>query len=315
MKHRNLPVKKSGHGGKIIALLVILVFVFSCITLHRKEIRKKEAQTAVENIGNLITLDAQRSQSVDNWWMRTSLPATLETQALLNYRRDQVVTMLQKYRGISAETESLVTRFSKFNVGAFVDGTLRLLWENGVVPFVTPDAIAIYFVPEDAARKSLIYNPMWSSDHNGVIITALDIPEKLQVAILFHELGHAKRHNKTDGMKDSDVGSDERFREEVEMHQFGADILNSLSQGAYYKRIDEIIARKPREKRFEQVIASVTVEDARAFNAMFDCTGEAPSKILAAGYAFIIGFRFCEARDQGMKEKIGVYRWFEANLH
>lgn len=301
--------------GKIIALIFFAAFIFSCVALYRKDVRKKEAKVAVENIKNLIILDAQKSQSVDGWWMRTSLPATLETRALLDYKRDQVVAMLQKYRGISAETESLVARFTKFNMGAFVNGTFRLLQENGVVPFVTPDAIAIYFVPEDASRKSLMYNLMWNSDHNGVIMPAVDIPEKLQVAILLHELGHAKRHNRADGMRDSDAGSDERFQEEVEMHQFGADILNSLSQGAYYKRIDEIIARKPREKRFEQVVASVTAEDSRAFDAMFDCTGEAPSKILASSYACVIGFRFCETRGQGMKEKISVYRWFETNLH
>ncbi|HTE48787.1 MAG TPA: hypothetical protein VK675_02690 [Candidatus Paceibacterota bacterium] len=315
MRHRNKPAKnRPTCKVKLMTLFVTLTIALLWVAFHQKQIREQEEKKVIQVISDIIVIEAQKSQQIDHWWMRTQLPATAETMTLLENKKNEVLSKLHKYRSISAETESLVSRFNSFIPGAYVNGGFRFLNEHDSQPSYPTNSIGFFFVPEEMMRESLYYCPTWNSGINGIAMAALEMPEQLEVAILFHELGHAKRHNKIDGKPDSDAQSAERIQEEVEMTEFSGEILNQISHGAYHKYINEIIKRELKKNRFEQVIASITSDDCAVFNAMFGCSGEVPSKLLMVNCVYILGFRFCETRGKSMKEKIEVYNWFETNI-
>ncbi len=311
-KSRRHSVKKKWYQRvSLTGLSVISVVSFVAVSLW-KEARERQEKKDWSVVKNLIVIEAERSQIVDGWWIKTSPLATIETQQLLEKKKNEILGILQKNRGISAQTERIASRFKEFRTAVFIDGEVRHLNEKGIEVPLKATAIEICFMPEDRARRNLEYSFEWRPHMNTVVAPAYEYPEKLLAAILYHELGHALLHNKNDSGGHLVADSEEKvLAEEVLMHQFSGDILNSLTGGAYYRKIDEILQRRPTEKRFERILTAITAEDREAFDAMFGCVGkESPSKMLASNYCMIIGFRVCERCGLGVGGKIAVYNKF-----
>ncbi len=297
----------------------MLIIVALCLigTRYWKEAREWEERKIWNTIANLAVIDAQKSRSIDNWWIKTSnLSANIETKQLFEKKKNEVLSIIHNYRGVSAETEKISERFREFRLAVFVNGQSRYLLENGITPPLGTNGVDICFLSEEDARKLLFYSIAWRPDWNTVIIPAVSYPEKLLVSLLFHELGHAFRHNKNDaGGIVPDIDKEALAREEVEMHELSGEILNNLSNESYFRRIDQILARLPKERRFERVIASVTTEDSVAFYEIFGCAGtETPAKMVMSNTIRMIGFRHAERHELGIEGKIKVFREIERHL-
>lgn len=305
------PKKTRGRKTKHYWLTILLVCIPSLIVIPYfwKENQKKQERHVWSSIGNLVVVDAQKSHAIDRWWLLTEPPATLDTYELLRRKRNEVTETLNKYRTLSPQTEKIAKRFMEFGLSVFIRNEIRFLKENGVAPILGEKAVQICFLTEETARQRLIYSVSWRPDLNTVIIPGIEYPEKLRIALLFHELGHAFRHNKYDHGNRAVVSSKKDvILEEIEMHEFSADILNALTKGSYYRLIDEILLRRPREKRFERIAASITQKDKEAFDALCDCAGtELGSKMLATNYIMLIGFHHAERNGLGINGKISVF--------
>lgn len=293
-----------------------IIAVTLCLVATRlwKQANEREERKIWNTVADLATIDAQRSRTVDNWWMRTTNPpATMEVKQLLENKKDEVLSTIRNRRGISMETERIAARFQEFRLNIFVNDKAMHLNEDGITPSLGTNGIEISFVPEESARTILRYSLSWWPSWNMIIMPAINYPEKIRTALLFHELGHALRHNKNDhGMLAATHTKEGVLIEEIEIYQLNADILNAISQGKYYRLIDEILSRHVHERRFERIITSLTPQDKDAFDAMFDCRGtEVASKMIATQYITLIGFRHAEKNRLGMSGKVAVFKKVE----
>ncbi|MEN9621979.1 MAG: hypothetical protein RLZZ67_413 [Candidatus Parcubacteria bacterium] len=305
--------KKRGFSGWLIAALFVIACVLaSGYLVHKKSVRQKKEQ-AVKDYQDFTVIEVRRSRAVDGWWMRSNPSASLEMHNLLQQKANYVMGLLRKHKDISPETRRIVERFSDIRAGAFVNNGYRFMNVNDVPTAPTGKAIGLCFIPEDVASKHLQYSPMWHVEANTISLPAFTVPEKLLVAVMFHELGHSIRHNNEDGrFKD---GEKEMLAEEVAMHEFAGFILNHLTEGAYYTLLQKIIDRNKTESRFDVVITSITPEEKSLLYRMFDCENtEAPRAMLANNVILTIGFKLCEMRGKGIEGKVLVYQWLGLDL-
>lgn len=308
---RNIKTKRSNYWLRLLFVATLGVTIIGILCWKGFKILREQKEKRIRTaIAEMTVIRTEKSQVLDNWWIKTPPPPTMETKKLLDKKKDELLSTLQTHRHISAETEKIAARFNEFRLAVFIGGQARYLLENNMTPPLGTNGIDIGFFSEEDARRNLIYFVTWRPERNIITIPAISYPEKLRAALLFHELGHALRHNKNDHGNQATINTEEKVNtEEIEMHQLGADILNKLCGGAYYGLIDEILSRHPQEKKFERIAASLTTQDRDAFDAMCGCRDtEAPRKMLASNYTLLIGFRHAERNGLGEDGKVAVYQ-------
>ena len=280
--------------------------------MYQKILQNKEKVIA-RAIRDFASIDATKSKNIDTWWLRTVPPRTDKTYLILEYKRQKLAQLIKDHRHLSADTEALVARFADvLKVGFFFPGGFTYTSTTKERAESQGLEIGLGFIPEETARKSLSYMASWNGGENILRLLAVDIPDKIMVGILFHELGHAMRHNKNTekiGINDDPEGSKKYMLEEVEMHKFGDFILNTLTEGRYNKLVDKIATRGSKEKDLSHIIASITSNEQDELNLMFDCQNtEVGKKMLGMQVIFSVAFRLCELRHEGIEEQIAAYR-------
>jgi hypothetical protein len=202
-------------------------------------------------------------------------------------------------------------RFGQVGIGLLVNGEPRRIRPVGSPPTDPTNQVNICVVPEDGEKTKGFSVTLWNSTRELMIIPAITCPDSVFKAIIYHELGHACRHNSLDGNPVYPFKSDEYAAEEVEMHELGGEILDSESKGAYQARIREILGRTRAAKSFDQALCGLTRDDLAYFDALFGTDKmEVPSFQLTSQCLLGVGFAYCDERHLGMKGKIEVYKWF-----
>ncbi|MDO8594384.1 MAG: hypothetical protein Q7R93_02610 [bacterium] len=300
----------------LLALFAVAAGLFALGEAQQKKVEAREEKKLWTSIAEFVVIDAQKSRVTDDWWIRTTPPASLETKALFEGKKSELVSLIARYREVSDKTRNIAARFTEFRLAILIRNKPEYLMENGVVPPLTTNGLNVCFLSEEDARRNVMYFTAWQSDMNIMFMLAMNFPEKIQASIFLHELAHALRHNWLDsGGKPAPSSDTEIVREEVEMHQFSGEILDYASNGLYFRRINEILLRSSKESRLPRVLALITTEDRQMFDAMFECdTTETPKKYLASNYVRMLGFRYAERRGLGLEGKIDMFKEIEKNL-
>lgn len=164
----------------------------------------------------------------------------------------------------------------------------------------------ICFVP--TCCRGWIDQPLCHSS-GTLIIVAIDFPQNLYTAIMFHELGHLLRfHQRGDRDVSDSTGelTDERVAEEVEMHELATAIIDSATGGKYLEAISPLVRKAKGSWR-----KTVCLVDADLLEKLDDLIGcrDAPeevSEVTASTHILAIGLQSCQSEA----EKRDLYRWF-----
>lgn len=257
-----------------------------------------------------------KSNITDRWWIEVRPEINAETYNTLEQYATRMHKLIGTYKDTTPETRALAERFQKVLTSVWVDGQPRILRKRG-----SPDegpytnSVLVCFVAERDAELQGLFMPIWHSGLGVMTLPTIEIPDPFLVAILYHELGHAKRHNRVDGGPVGPPGSAEYIGEEVEMHELEGKVLNAVSGGKYHQLLDRITQRFASAKGFEGAMAMITRADCQEIDRMFGCTDtQLPSNILMTQAVMEIGFRYCNTHSLGMQKKVEVYRWFDRHI-
>jgi len=153
--------------------------------------------------------------------------------------RQEVLAVLEKYADTSPETEKIYATFKKFNVGVAVNTSLG--------PSFSIDEkshpggkVVIGFYPEEDAP----YHPAsfwYDAQSRTIMVAALDWPERVFGAMLYHELHHALRHVEGTATHHLPSGSPEWYWEEVEAHIIEAKLLDRATEGGYFATFESAL--------------------------------------------------------------------------
>ena len=277
--------------------------------------RERSADAVVRNV--MDTHERNKADITDVWWMYDNQISDLDkTYYILTERATAIDRAVRKYENLSANTKAIANRFHDILTSVW-DGhqatTLRK--QDGSLEEIHTNFVIICFVGRNTADREHVYMPMWNTSKGFMTIPAINTPEPMLAAMIYHELGHAKRHNKVDGKPPAKFDSYESYAEEVMMHELGGSILNAESNGKYYALLDEIGSRFDSAQSFKGAIAMITEEDCVKLDRMFDCTNtRLPSSILLTQAILEIGFRYCEKHTPDMEKKVEVYKYFDDNI-
>jgi hypothetical protein len=304
-------------NARTICFILFLAIIASAIAIAFSwaERQKAISLNAAKNIRSMLA-SYQKSKvgAKDTWWLETIPTPNKQSFDLLQSKGDIITFLLLKYGNVSAETRQISNRFNEIIPGILVNGIVQTLTVNGKNT-ETSRSIAVCYVPHDQAKSNGFLAPFWYPKANAVLIPAIDIPDALYAGMLFHELGHAFRHNRFEKKSEVPTNNNERMAEEVAMYEFDETILDATSHGAFLKRVNEIVGRMPNETRFEMIAASVNHDDLRELDRMFGCADTLiPSSMVCSECALAVSLRFCDVHDLGSKKKIKVYQWFETNV-
>lgn len=297
-----------------IAVLLSSVVLF---VRHQAAISRIRSWERVETVRD--TIDSFHFRTVqyrsDVWWLQTTPSADLAMHDELQARKERAAQIIRKGANISPETKRIASRFAEQFVSVFTPRGPRLVGLTDQKPVISASAINLCFLPKDAAVRERAFGPMWSSELQIVAVPALEYPEPVYAALLFHEFGHALRHNAHDGDRKPADDSDSYIQEEVEMHMLSEHVLDWYSGGAYRKLLADIVARTPRADHFDEALTALTHDDLVCVDHLFGCqSNDIPDTLLVSQTALDVSFKFCDDHGLGMRGKIAVYRWFEANI-
>lgn len=155
------------------------------------------------------------------------------------------------------------------------------------------------------------------SSWRAVKVVAVEMPTLYQIALFYHELGHALR-DRVDNAPSAHAPakSDLWIEEEVEMHELESAILNQGTNGQFFDLYKKIRART-KNGDMNDVIKATTTEDLNEYDQLFEIehAGPAMSSIYIAQFFLGLGFYTLDEnhRNRTPKErlisKIGFYRF------
>lgn len=315
------PKKSKGiHWGWFIAAALCGFIAISVFKSVRESAAKAQAQRSWENVLAVRKVidgyhDATKAQRADSWWMETTALPTKATFDYFQRKANEMEMIVAAHARVSKEAQLVADRFKKVHPVTYVNGKVVGISFNGVDPSYSSNAIRVCFISHETALAERVDGPVWNSSRDMVILPAMEIPLEVYSAVIMHEFGHGRRHNSVDGKPDDADGSDECRQEETEMHLLSGDVLDAESKGAYRRKLDEILDRKPQAATFDDALTAFTSSDCAAFDEMFSCqTADMPEAALQSQAQLELCYRYCDRHGLGMKGKIAVYRWFEDNI-
>jgi hypothetical protein len=101
------------------------------------------------------------------------------------------------------------------------------------------------------------------------------------------------------------------FREEIQMHELQASVLNYETTNSYFKCLDRVTARYPTATTPSLLLAQLTPGDLAEMDELAG-TKHMSSNIRGASVAehiALLGFRMIDKKGGSMDEKIDHYRW------
>lgn len=316
-EQEKLRLRKRRRSTLAIGTLIVGTIVWICFPIHhygKMLDRAKNAPAVVRKV--LDTYHFSKTNVTDTWWFRDRLEKDMGTYDMLKRRTATMQELIRRYRNTSEETKAIADRFQEILPAVGVNGRPLMLRPTGTATneFHT-NYVIVCFLSQIEAEKYHTYMPIWDTDGGYVTLPTIELPEPLFAAILYHEFGHARRHNKVDGIPGAAGGSSAMFIEEVEMHELGGKVLNAAGGGKYHPLLDKIRGRFSSAKTFEGAMAMITEEDCRAIDHMLGCADTSlASNILISQAVMEIGFRYCDAHGLGVEKKLEVYQWMDSNI-
>lgn len=286
---------------------VVLWFMSFFVSVECYADNKQHVNGIVEQYFKMHT------QYSDGWWLRrvnndNPLPIISMTE---NYR-SIIQNDLRRFAPVSPLAGSISKLFSTQHISVFYRGVSVAFFAGDGVPQISLGSQEICFIPQDesdAQPSVLYYRPDWGA----LMISAIGYPPKVFAALVFHELGHAKRH-KIDKANSAfeKGGTDVWIEEEVAMHELEADILNAASEGKFYAYIDNLVQGA---SSFQEAIYQLRLKDLVKLDEIIGCSecGIKVSNLMMAQYFMSIGMRhFKQEKVVNERQKrIELYRFID----
>ena len=229
--------------------------------------------------------------------------------------------LLGKYAGVSVLATEIHERFPDLHISEFRDGAAvtnfvdKESMERDLRNAESGKTLEVSIVPIIQRQKyqgMFPSNLYYRSEWGAVMVTGVVIPDVFLAALLYHEMGHALRHQQGAPSATAPDNSDTWIGEEIEMHELEYEILNSATGGELSKLYDDILARRTSDT--DSISRQVKITDLVRFDQMFNLEKAGQELVGVSMAQFEIGLRFRAVNteklneDAKRKKKIGIYR-------
>ena len=297
-----------------IAIVILLLISFFLPSDEQRSEKMKAVQIAYINLHN---------HDEDSWWIRSLPGEHFYTQvADVAWKRgEEIRTLLAESATACPETQGLWNTFNGFATSFQINAGLELmtvsnptdkdkvgLMKGHEVSFLPKSLASVY-----ASSGGTGHLLGWRSDM-GISIAAIEWPKKILSAIMFHELYHGSIHPvdvENRHLTQISAGSSWYTAEEIDAERIESKVLNYVSQGAYFKKIDEIIKRRYPWSNAKDIAASITIDDLQEFDRMFELEDRG---LLIAQFTYsqflsavVIRYLDQHKEESGMK----LFSWFQ----
>lgn len=327
MKSKKRPtcVKVGGNNSwgvyKTLLIVIGLPIILSTIcTMVFLKIMKPTDRTRFKSLQALEKRYIEIHQNDEVWFtVNTPTESSLARDSHAAVRRgEKIRDLLSESQHVSDDTRMIWNNFKGFIP------TIQIGEVSGhLVTATTNEARSLYgidhgkeiaFIPRSLAVKDIQLGDIkkllcWRSDM-GVSIMDIKWAPKFLTGVLYHELFHGLQHPvNSKGFFSPE--SDEYALEEMKAHKIESDVLNSLTEGEYFKKFDSIIARQGSGAHVKDIVASISIDDMKSFDKML---GMEDSGMLSAGLAFpqhVLGLAkyTLDRRGASEKECLEFFRW------
>ncbi len=267
------------------------------------------------------------AKPADHWWFTAFPPppeqpeqyaATVERVAAIEAKAH---SLLQRYAGTTDLSQAIADAFPRLHVMVYTQGmsvrlTQALTPEEALPP---PNSLELCIIPQHeigAHPNLLYYKPEWKA----LMVAAVDWPDAVFAALLFHELGHALRHRQGAPSATAPPNSDAYVDEEVEMHELEAAVLIAASQGQFASSIKAVIARAAPVVDWPVALHQLELGDLRQLDQTIgaDRAGQRVTSVMATQYLLTFGLWAIPQRPTDaagyQADRRAIYRWLSANV-
>ena len=239
------------------------------------------------------------------WWMMSAPRSSKEMGNVVMSHTQAIQAILRDYRDTNVLTERIVDKFSGFRTDIRLDeehsATFLLNSQSEAELRAAPTAVC--YIPRDQQRQ-IDVSPLFYDQGWGVLIYAIDWPEKVLPAALMHEFGHglARAEGWPEPPKQQRPNfaslSPEGADEEVVMHgTIEAEVLNRASGGAFLDTIERIIGPLAKKRvgipGFQEYLSLAQFQE---LDRTLDCENcsSLVAGILSVEYSLVLGFRYID---------------------
>ncbi len=240
----------------------------------------------------------------------------------LTQMNTQVARLLDGNRSATPFTGEIVNelgrRFGRMVTAVHRGGELKVFGddEGQIAAQRLETAIKLAYVPKmyaDVVAQGIGTTIQYNPSSRIVAIPAIQWPDIPLTASLFHELGHAYRHLVTGIDANRTQRSESLALEEVEMHELGGKVFDSMTKGAYSALLKRILDRAKLTKP-EQVVGSLTASELSELDTMLGLQGatQTPVRMALAQTCLSLGFMWIDGHSSAdaALQKAKFYLWY-----
>jgi hypothetical protein len=260
---------------------------------------------------------ARHQSKKDTYWL-TGKEAPQEFITKTKAKTAQIIKAMRRCAEGNGMATELFLKYKGFRISQYYRGSSRTFQKaptpvNGKVDWEKYlEGLEFCVIPKDEYERAklpamVFYRDKW----RALMVLAIDMPEKFMTALVFHELGHALRHQQGRPSATATAGSDSYISEEVEMHALEDKILNYSSGGKLFTLYKKILARA-KTKDPTKVASLIAKEDIATYEKLFDLDEVGPKVINLCYAQFLVGLGFYAIGDEDpahMAKKIKYYRF------
>lgn len=322
-KAADKTTKRQWYFSKIgLAVIGLAIFTVGAVAFLTQG--NKSAQPAMQGLIDCqIAYEKQHIKKIESWWLENPQSAgdseITDVARKTDMETKKIENLLRSYRNASPLAEEMMSAILdngfKPAVSIFQGGHSLTLSTNNPGK-ATTKSIEFCFIPQ-GDDKTVAGNLYYWADWSSLMIKALNWPEKIYAALLYHELGHYYRHKITvSSSATAEYLSTDWTREEVEMHELEAAVMNEASGGKFLRYIDSLTAKGKGATGLDKCLNNLKGKDFLALDKIMGCENCGLKIIgtLSAQYMFTVGFRYIENQMEAspaekMRMKIGFYQW------
>ncbi len=297
-----------GHRSMLkIALLVtaFLLAVLSTVAYFVFRDNRVSPPSETQSVKVFAAYYGPKKLVRDIWWLENSSLSS-EMTASLRQKKKEIKRAFDTYQTLSPRTREVATYFERF-------GVCMAMSPNQSVGVEGDKSVHLYirFVPKD--KISVFNSPssfMWATGE-GMRISAIEYPEHIFAAVLYHEGWHAVKSNKGKGRAETEV---EYATEEIEAHELEGDVLDKASGGRFLGAIDMLIDKLEQNYQiynYKELIRSLSVADLASLDQILgiENAGVKTAELMHAEYLTLIGTRYIDRHGLVSTEKVRLYIW------
>lgn len=312
-----------------IALFLFLALLLCLLALVAQAIFRLSEADQVEKI--LLThREYQKHHSHDETWFITNTPgpAYYEQAADVAWKEGQRLKEMMQFA--SAASKDAAGLWGKFHDSAF-----SLQINAGISPellktIINPTELdkqglannhEVSLIPEDIAKEYFARGIpsallAWRTD-SGVTMAAIDWPDKFITAALYHVfyLGHCYPADRSKSPKFFDPDSSSYAVAEMEAHRIESEVLNYLTQGKYFEKLDGILSRTSSTGKTYDAVAAVTYSDLLELDTLISAkdAGNISSELMYSQYIFALAIRHIDKFGVNHGRRSRFFIWAKEN--